>query len=267
MKRIIIVEDDPMIMEIYHKKFSDSGFEVLTANGGEGALSLAEKEKTDAILLDLIMPKMDGFEVVKKLREGICGPETKIIIFSNLSQREDRDKAMKLGADGFIIKSDYSPTELVKEVERLLGQFEEQEHNEEIRAQGSNRTTSGKRILLVEDEEVFIEMFGEKLKQEGYSLVSAKNGGWGLKEAMNGDFDLFIIDMVMPAMGGEEIIKRLKMEEKTKNIPIVVLSASVSDEATKRVEEIGIEAFFVKTQITPSELAKKIQEILNNNKE
>lgn len=122
--KIIIVEDDPMITEIYQKKFSSSGFEVITAGDGDKALALAEREKVDVILLDLIMPEMDGFEVIKKLRGGVCPSETKIIVFSNLSQKEDRDRAMKLGADGFIIKSNYSPSELVKEVGEILNNKE-----------------------------------------------------------------------------------------------------------------------------------------------
>jgi DNA-binding response OmpR family regulator len=106
-------------------------------------------------------------------------------------------------------------------------------------------------------------MLGEKLKQDGFDVALARNGAWGVKEAAEKDFDLFIIDMVMPAMTGEEVVSKLKMEERTKNIPIIILSASVEDETAKRVEGMGIQAFFVKTKITPSELSKRAQELLN----
>jgi adenylate cyclase len=124
-------------------------------------------------------------------------------------------------------------------------------------------TTQGKRVLIIEDQEVFIEMFGGKLKQDGFLVTSAKNGAWGVKEALAKDFDLLIIDMVMPAMSGEEVVTKLKVEEKTKNIPIIVLSASVDEETQKRVEEMGVEAFFVKTRITPSDLSQKAKELLS----
>jgi len=271
MKKIIIVEDDPMISEIYQKKFADSGFDVLAADSGEKVLDLAKKEKIDVILLDLIMPHMDGFEVLKNLRGGGYDAEIKIIVFSNLSQKEDRDKAIQLGANGFVIKADYSPSELVAEVKRLINQFSEQKRNEvrinESFGEKNGMTTSeknGKNILIMEDEEVFFEMFGGKLEQEGYSVESARNGAWGLKEALKGNFNLFIIDMAMPVMNGDEIIEKLKLEDKTKNTPIIVLSASSKDEAVKRAEKLGISAFFVKTQITPTELFKKVEEILNN---
>ena len=119
-----------------------------------------------------------------------------------------------------------------------------------------------KKILMIEDEEIFIEMFGNKLEQDGYDITFARNGAWGVKEALQDDFDLFIIDMIMPAMNGEEMIAKLKLEDKTKNIPIIVFSASVDHETQERVEKMRIQAFYVKTHVTPSELAGKVAELL-----
>ncbi|MFA4817479.1 MAG: response regulator [Parcubacteria group bacterium] len=263
MPNIIIVEDDPMISEIYQKKFVDSGYQVFLATSGEQTLTIAKKDKIDLVLLDLIMPKMNGFEVLENLRGGGYDPNIKVIVFSNLSSSEDREKAAKLGANGFIAKSEFSPSDLVKEVGRLLGQYQEQGKNESRAAnQEAVPSASAKKILMIEDEDIFIEMFGEKLKQEGYAVSFARNGAWGVKDALVGKFDLFIIDMVMPAMSGEEMIAKLKMEDSTKNIPIIVLSASVEDETAKRVEAMGTSAYFVKTQVTPSDLVKKVDELL-----
>ncbi len=267
MTKILIVEDDPMISEIYQKKFGDSGYEILTADSGEKAVELDRTEKIDAMLLDLIMPKMDGYEVIENVRESKCNPNMKIFVFSNLSQKEDQDKAMNLGADGFIIKSNYTPSDLVKEISRRLNEDKESQRNEALQSgsgefAGKKEENGKKKILLIEDEEIFLEMFGDKLKQDGFMVETANNGAWGLKEALAKDFDLFIIDMMMPAMTGDEIIEKLKLEEKTKNIPIIVLSASVEKQMEKKVKEMGISEFFIKTQIIPSELCRKVEEIL-----
>lgn len=272
MPKIIIVEDDPMIAEIYLKKFQEAGYDTEQAESGDQVLMKAKKEKVDIVLLDLMMPKMSGFDVIKNLRGGgQYDKNIRIIVFSNLSQPEDREKALKLGADGFITKSEYTPTSLVGEVTRILEESNQEKMNlarmEENTLQGevSNEEESSKpKILIIEDEEVFIEMFGEKLKQEGFQVVSARNGAWGLKEALAHDFDLYIIDMVMPAMTGEEIIDRLKLEEKTKNVPIIVLSASVDEQLAKQVIDKGVDGFFVKTQIIPSELAKEVKNVLDH---
>jgi CheY-like chemotaxis protein len=267
MVKIIIVEDDQMISDIYNKKFSDSGFEVYPASSGDQALEVARKEKVDIVMTDLIMPKMDGFQLIERLRSGEFNPNIKIIVTSNLSQKDDRDKAISLGANGFVAKSDYSPSELVDEIKRLANQFQAQLKNEarinaSIEYDQDENNTDKKKILIIEDEEIFIEMFGERLKQSGYVVDAARNGAWGIKEALRNKYDLFIIDMVMPAMTGEEMIEKLKLDETTKNVPIIVLSASVGNEVITRVKQMDIEGFFIKTKITPSELSNEVERIL-----
>ncbi len=266
MPRILLAEDDPMISEIYQKKFLDSGFDVFMAASGDEVLAVAKKEKVDVILLDLIIPKINGFQVIENLRKEEHDHYIKIIISSNLSQREDRERAMRLGADGFIAKSEYNPSELVEEIKRLLSQQKEQQKN------GTSKNTqtrvnkeTGKRkpkILMMEDEDVFIEMFGDRLKQDGYDVQWVKNGVQATREALQGDFDLFIIDMVLPGMTAEEIVARLKLEDKVKQIPIFILSASFEDDISKRVKDMGVDSFFIKTQVTPSELSKEVKHIL-----
>lgn len=258
-----------MISEIYQKKFGDSGYEILTADSGEKAIELDRTEKIDVMLLDLIMPKMDGFEVIENIRQANNNPSMKIFVFSNLSQKEDQDKALKLGANGFIIKSQYAPSDLVKEISRRLNQETEIQKNEALQ-EGNEKSiekkeeNGKKKILIIEDEAIFLDMFGEKLRQDGFIVETADNGAWGLKEALAKDFDLFIIDMMMPAMTGDEIIEKLKLEESKKNIPIIVLSASVEDHMENKVREMGANEFFVKTKIIPSELSKKVSELLGD---
>lgn len=266
MLRILLAEDDPMISEIYQKKFLGSGFEVFMAASGDEALNVAKKEKVDVILLDLIMPKINGFQVIERLRKEGHDPGVKIVISSNLSQREDRERALRLGADGFIAKSEYNPSELVEEVKRILSQQKEQEKNNDSRENQARLKKEAEkrkpRILLMEDEDVFIEMFGDRLKQDGYDVQCIKNGVQATREALKGGFDLFIIDMVLPGMTAEEIVARLKLEDKIKQIPIFILSASFEDDISKRVKDMGVDSFFIKTQITPSELSKEVKKIL-----
>lgn len=120
MSKIILVEDDPMILEIYQKKFSDLKFEVFLAENGKKALDIIKKEKIDIVLTDSVMPEMDGFELIKNLRNGEYDKNIKVIMLSNLSQKEVQDKAMQLGADGFIVKANFNPDELVVEVKKII---------------------------------------------------------------------------------------------------------------------------------------------------
>ncbi|MFA5777123.1 MAG: response regulator [Parcubacteria group bacterium] len=269
MPSIILVEDDPMIGEIYQRKFGSSGFDVTIATSGKEFLNEAGKKKYDLVLLDMVLPEMSGLDILTELKKsGKYDPELKVFIFSNLTSKEDYDKAMANGADGYIPKTRFNPSELVDEVKRIINEIGEQKKNENRRnakdldENGSNISKNGKRVLFIEDEKAFVEIFCKKLRDEGYEVESAENGAWGLKEAFKKDFDLIVTDMMMPAMTGPEIIAKLRMEEKTKNIPIIVISASSTDEKIREVKELGISDFFIKTRIVPSDLARRVDEIL-----
>ncbi len=119
MLKIVIVEDDPMISEIFQRKFSESGFEVFLAGDGKQALEVIKTHGINIVLSDLIMPEMGGFELTKTLRSGGYDPNIKIIIISNLI--DSLENAIELGANGFLAKSAYTPTEMVGKVKELLG--------------------------------------------------------------------------------------------------------------------------------------------------
>jgi CheY-like chemotaxis protein len=264
MAKIMLVEDDPMIAEIYQKKFESAGFEVVNAVTGKDVLKLALEQKFDLILLDMVLPEMSGMDVLKELRSNPeYGSDLKVIVLSNLNKTENEKEARENGANDFIGKTQYAPSELVAEVQRLLNEYDEQKKNKErLNGDNSAAACSGKKILFIEDEEIFLEMFGKKLENEGYCLEYAKNGVWGSKLATEKQYDLIITDMVMPAMGGEEIIRRIKLDDKTKDTPIIVLSASLIEEDIQPVREMGVSEFYEKTRLVPSDLARRVNELL-----
>ncbi|QQS15692.1 MAG: response regulator [Candidatus Moraniibacteriota bacterium] len=128
MARVLLVEDDPMISEIYQRKFSAAGFEVRIAASGKAVLDILRTESFDLVLLDIVLPEMSGMEILEKLRNPKNGynSDIKIVMFSSLSEKDDRDRAVALGASGFISKTEVSPSELIVEVTRFLHQFEAQ---------------------------------------------------------------------------------------------------------------------------------------------
>lgn len=266
MAKIMLVEDDQMIADIYMNKFQDAGFQMVNATTGKEVLKLASEEKYDLILLDMVLPEMSGLDILKELRANadLYGKELKIIIFSNLNKSDNEKKVLENGADAFIGKTEFSPSGLIEEIIRRLDQYEEQKKNKN-RLSGENECVGNckKRILFIEDEEIFMEMFGKKLEDDGYKLEYAQNGVLGNKMASENQYDLIITDIVMPAMPGDEIIRRLKLDDKTKDIPVIVLTASISDEDMQPVRDMGVSVVFEKTHTLPSDLARRISEILN----
>lgn len=264
MSKIMLVEDDPMIAEIYKKKFETAGFEVVNATTGTEVLKFASAESFDLILLDMVLPEMSGMDVLKELKKsGKYSSDLKVVILSNLNKSEHEKEAKENGADGFIGKTQFSPSELVVEVQRLINEYEEQRKNKNRLENGNpDISCSGKKILFIEDEEIFSEMFGEKLESEGFCVEYANNGVLGSKLATEKTYDLIITDLVLPAMAGEEIIRRIKLDDRTKDVPIIVLSAYFSEEDMQPVRDMGVMDFYEKTHVVPSDLARRVAELL-----
>ena len=119
--KVFIVDDDKFLLDMYALKFSEVGFSVCAAGGGAEALDkLNDGFVPDVILLDIVMPGMDGFELLKNIKEKKLAPSAKIIILSNIGQENDIERGKKLGANGYIVKASVTPTEVVEKVKEVL---------------------------------------------------------------------------------------------------------------------------------------------------
>ncbi|MCA9387818.1 MAG: response regulator [Candidatus Andersenbacteria bacterium] len=118
-QRILIVEDEKPMARALELKFSDSGFEAKAVHDGQQALDALDSEAFDVILLDLIMPVMDGFAVLEQLQQK--GNTVPVLVSTNLSQPEDAERAKALGASDYFVKSDTPIAEVVRHVEQALG--------------------------------------------------------------------------------------------------------------------------------------------------
>jgi DNA-binding response OmpR family regulator len=120
--KILLVEDDPFLLSMYTTKFELEGFEVVTAEDGEKGLKLANKDKADIILLDILLPKMDGFEVLKELKKNQETKDVPVILLTNLSQRDDVEQGLSMGAADYLIKAHFMPSEVVEKIKKILGE-------------------------------------------------------------------------------------------------------------------------------------------------
>ncbi len=118
-KKIFLVEDDGFMIKILADKIRRSGFEVETADDGEKGLKKLETYKPDLILLDLIMPRIDGYEMLHRLKESQW-KDIPVIALSNLGQKEEIDHAMELGAKGFMVKANFTTSEIIEKINSIL---------------------------------------------------------------------------------------------------------------------------------------------------
>lgn len=119
MEKILIIDDDPFILEMYALKFKEEGFSVETAKDGKTGLAKLEEIKPDVVLLDVVMPVMDGFDILKKIK-ALPNPRPRVFFLTNFGQKDDIERGMKLGADDYIIKAHYTPSEVVAKIRELL---------------------------------------------------------------------------------------------------------------------------------------------------
>lgn len=119
-KKILIVEDDLSTMEAVAFKLGQKGFLASVAINGEEAIERLKREKYDLVLLDLLLPKKDGFDVIKEIKNNGHSKNAKIIVFSNLNQEDNISKAIKMGADSYFVKVDVGINELVDKIIKEL---------------------------------------------------------------------------------------------------------------------------------------------------
>lgn len=117
---VLLVEDDSFLANIYKTKFELEGFKVSVAENGELGLKEAKKKKPDLILLDILLPKMDGFTVLGHLKEDRELKNTPVILLTNLGQKDDVEKGLELGAADYLIKAHFKPSETVEKVRSVL---------------------------------------------------------------------------------------------------------------------------------------------------
>ena len=120
--RVLLVEDEKMLADMYATKFTMDGYDTNTAYDGEAGFAKAKELLPDIILLDIIMPKIDGFGVLKMLREDESTKKIPVILLTNLGQDEDIKKGKQLGAADYFIKANHTPAEIVGKVRGILGE-------------------------------------------------------------------------------------------------------------------------------------------------
>lgn len=120
MTKVLLVEDDPFLIDIYSTKLKEVGFSVVVAKDGSECFIKIDEEEPDLILLDIVLPSIDGWQILRKLKNDGKIDELKIVILSNLGQKEEVEKGLGLGAIKYLIKAHYTPSEVVREVEKTL---------------------------------------------------------------------------------------------------------------------------------------------------
>jgi len=259
--KILIIEDEDALASVLSSKFKLEGFEVLVGVNGEDGLDKIKVWQPDLILLDIVMPKMNGYEVLENLQKN--DNKIPIIVVSNSGQDVELEKIKKLGAIDYIIKTQFNPEEVVQKAKNILaGRPGINNEPEKITNQEKEEDISGGvKVLLVEDDSFLRDICYKKLKKEGFNVAMAVDGEEAVKKISEFMPAIVLLDIILPAMDGFEVLKEIRAHKNkvVKNVPVIMLTNLGQEEDNKKALDLGASDYLVKAHFTTEEIVNKIK--------
>ena len=240
-KTILIIDDDPTVSQLIKRQLTKDSYNVVIANNGKEGIELARKIKPDLITLDILMPEMDGWSVLRTLK---ADPEVSKIPVVMASILDEKNKGFSLGASDFVSKP-IEKDRLINSIQTLIGRSE------------------NLKICIVEDDDNLRFTIKEILEKQGNTVIEALNGKDALS-ILKKDKDLpdiILLDLMMPVMNGFEFLNEIK-GTKIKSIPILVLTGADLDDNDKTFLKSETEKVIQKTDDTLSSIAEEINKVI-----
>ncbi len=267
--RVLVVDDVMPNVKLLAAKLTREYFDVLTAYNGQQALELVKRESPDIVLLDVMMPGMDGFEVCQRIRSDPDTMHIPVVMVTALSDISDRVRGLEAGADDFLTKpvNDIALFARVRSLVRLKMMMDEWRLRE---------TTSGHfgmlnsgvsllsesiekaRVLVLEDSPLDLDKITETLRRDGADVYSAANCAGALERAHGEEFDLVIVSLTLLNEDGLRLCSQLRSHERTRQVPILLM---VDDGDLQRVAkglELGANDYVIKP-IDRNELQARVR--------
>jgi PAS domain S-box-containing protein len=240
----LVVDDDSGARELLELALRNNGFETQTSSTGEGELVLARRQRPAIILLDVFLPGMDGWEVLRLLQND---PETAGIPVVMVTISSDRQKAFGLGAI----------EHLVKPVERrmLLEALRRHSFTSKV-------TQRPVRVLAVDDDPRQLELARATLEPMGFVVSTTTSGEIGVNMAIEGGYDLLLLDLVMPDLSGVEVVAALRRNESTRTLPIVLITAHHLEPAERERLNGDVQLVLAKGSLQIADLMAEINRLL-----
>ena len=273
--KILVVDDEPKNVKLLAAMLSRYRFEVLTAYNGQEAIDITRQKLPDIILLDIMMPVMNGYQVVEKLKSDPLTERIPIVLITALDGEEVKLKGQELGAEE-ILKKPVDITELIVRINTMLRlkQYKEQlsirKKSEEVfsikQILAKERLLQDcPQILLVEDHPNDVKIIQALLHEQNYRILVAEDGASAIRISQSQPIDLILLDIMLPDINGFQICKQLKENDATHDIPIII-TTSLNDQEN-RIEGIKAECEdFLTKPINGSELRAKMELFIKKKK-
>ena len=254
-KKILIIEDEQILGDILLNKLHAEGYTAFWELDGEAGLRKMREVKPDLVLLDIVMPKKDGYEVLAEMQKDEMLKKIPTIIISNSGQPVELKHIIELGAKDYIVKAQFSPDEVLEKVRKYVGGGAKPGERDQ-------KKISGIKILIVEDDPFLSSLAAGRLEKEGYKISLAVDGIQALKILEEDIPDLILLDIIMPGMNGFEVLKAIKADERYKNVAVIIFSNLGQEHEIEEGKKLGADDFLVKAKFTLKEVVDKINALL-----
>jgi CheY-like chemotaxis protein len=231
---ILIVEDDPINRILLSTCLHEEGHTIRTAENGRQALDMLYNELFDLVLLDLLMPEMDGFEVLKWIKTRPDLRNLLVIVVSGEEDMKSIVRCIEMGANDYLPKP-CEPTLLKTRVKTILA----------MKRFYELAPCKGK-ILVIDDDPLDRRVLSVNLTEEGYTVATAENGRVGLQMLQEKPFDTVLLDLLMPEIDGFDVLKIIKADVKIRHLPVIVISGEEDLAGITRCISIGAEDYMQK---------------------
>lgn len=257
--KILIIEDEEILLDVLKKKLTKEGYEVQVARDGSEGLEKVQQDKPDLILLDIIMPKVDGYEVLEKLNNMEI-TDIPIIVISNSGQPVEIEKALSLGAKDYLVKAEFEPKEVLNKVNALLSGKTPAAEEEKIDKSANNAT----KLLVVEDDQFLRDLLIKKLEKELFNVKVAIDGQEAITKFEQEKPDMILLDIILPALDGFEVLKKVRSnaDKKLAQTPVILLSNLGQESDIEKGKKLGANDYLIKAAFTTDEIIDKIKKYL-----
>ncbi|MCX7829513.1 MAG: response regulator [Acidobacteria bacterium] len=255
--RILVVDDDLSFRRLVEKEFKPLGYTVRTAGDGETALDMLEVFRPHIVILDLLLPKMDGFEVARRIKQKPGFQSVHILMVTAVYlDEEDIKRAIRGGADGYYFKPDLILTKPVhiKELKEAV----ESMRKEDVDFQTVIPKTKDT-VLIIDDDEKNRKILKMRLLSENFLVKEAEDGYQGLKMLEEEDCDIVLLDVKMPGMSGIDLLSEIKKKEI--DVPIMMMTAYGSESIAVEAFKKGADDYLIKPFDTQTAV-KRISDLL-----
>lgn len=275
MSKILIVEDDIFLGDTLIQKLKAEEYDVRLARDGVSGFKLIREWRPDLILLDLVLPQMDGHEVLKAIGADASLAETPVIVISDQAESTAASRTRIPAVKDYLVKTQFDAEEAAVKVRAHLRKAERApraaKNHKEARGTASagavpaetagGRELLGKKIMWVEDDRFLSDIIARKLSLEGCSLINATDGAEALRLLEKEHPDLVLLDILLPGVDGYQVLKRIKTEKRTENIPVILLSNLGGRDDIEKGMALGAARFLVKATVTLDEIVDEIKAV------